>query len=320
MQIGYYFGVPSIAVNKYIGFQTWKSGKTRSVIKILIENENIPIIPEAINFKWLKRECEKIGIKFIQSQKNSKIEIKHIVLSLIKFDSDIKTLLRNILIENHPIVGFKISKEKYTRNIEARFVNHSLEEFEVETGIYSEDWYNNQYLLKHKLNSKKTLYLCKEKTLNPVNFRLMLKTHEEDFLKGLYILSKTDLKKIKGADVDPINAFNKMLKNYEKKTGKKYSKFNGTISNNRVNYKSDPIMYFVNKIDIPIFKDSSGKISLVPKGSGDFENLLYFKKMVELSRNIGIIFESEDYRNWMKYLDYCGETDQIKQLENKAKS
>ena len=319
MRIGYYFGVPGIAVDKHIGFLSWKSGITRSIIERLIEHENIPIVPEAINFKQLNEECEKLGVKLIHLEKHSKIEIKHKILSLIKFGIDLKILLRIILIENHPIIGFSISKKKYTSNIESRFVNMSLDEFQMVTGIHSDDDYSNQYLLKYNIDSNKTLYLCKEKTLNPINFRLVLKTHEENFVRGLFILSPIELEILKDIDVDPIIAFETLLKNYEEKTGKKYINFNGIVSNKRVDLKSDPIMYFINIINIPIFKDGSGKISLVPRGSGDFDNLLYFKKMAYLSGNCGIVFESEDYRNWLRYIDYYGETDIIKYMEKNLK-
>ena len=315
MRIGYYFGVSRIAAVNHIEFLSWKSGITRSIIERLIENENIPIFPEVINLKRLNRECEKLGVKLIKLEKYSKFDIKHKILSLIKFGIDLKILLRIILIENHPIIGFSISKVKYTANIESRFVSLGLDEFQMETGIYPDDNYSNQYLLKYKVDSNKTLYLCKEKTLNPINFRLVLKTHKENFVRGLCILSPAQLEILKDVDVDPLIAFDMLLKNYEKKTGSKYINFNGIISNKRVEIKSDPILYFINIINIPIFKDGSGKISLIPKGYGDFDSLVYFKKMTYLTRNFGIVFESEDYNNWLRYIDYYGETDVIKYLE-----
>ena len=83
MRIGYYFGVPGIAVDKHIGFLSWKSGITRSIIERLYLDEAELKRRRAI---YLQRKRQEI----------SKLVKRQIILEVLNLEFNLNIPNKNI--------------------------------------------------------------------------------------------------------------------------------------------------------------------------------------------------------------------------------
>jgi hypothetical protein len=208
------------------------------------------------------------------------------LLNTIDKTHHIKGILDTLLTENHEIRGFKMVKPLLSvilkNHLHKEQILISPEVPYLKSGNDFEDNYPipNFFMLEKSNSNSDILYLCKERTLTPKNFVLVLKSHKENKVFG--VISLLDPKTNETLKVsDPLAKALLSKKNTLVENG-----IHCKISNNPVisNGESIPAHYFA---------------ELMEESSNDLHAFSRFG--TASNDNFSIWVES---RNWNNYLHY----------------
>ena len=119
---------------------------------------------------------------------NHKISILEYIKTRIKangFDDYLNWFI-NLLDENMAINGFKMTKNPYCKQHQNLFQDN----YKIEGNLYWDQLINqeefiNSFILEKTDKKEDILYLCKKRSCNPYNFRLVLKSHQENNIIGI---------------------------------------------------------------------------------------------------------------------------------------
>lgn len=209
---------------------------------------------------------------------------------------NIKGFLDKLLTENHEIRGFRMGKPLLSVILKNHLYKDQIlispEVPYIKFGNNSEDNFPipNFFMLEKSHSNNDILYLCKERTLTPQNFVLVLKTHKENKVFGVIsLLDPNTNETLKGS-----NPLAKAL--IGKKETLVENGINCMISNQSVISNSEgesiPEHYFA---------------ELMQEQSNDLHAFLRFGK--SLNDNFSIWVASRNWKNYLHYKNSDGTND-----------
>ena len=196
MRIGYYWLAKS---------EEPLSKDSPEVVKFfeeLIENDMIEFSEPKKESSLVDRHNTKELRSFIDKAKENNLSINEYIKYKLKHENLELSWLKPLLQENTIIKGFKISEKPYTyihQNLFQRKFKLTKESRwrYMEPNVLDSHWQKNLFILDYTNDKKDKLYLCLKRSFNPLNFRLVLKSHEENQIIGIINLDvSVDGKKI----------------------------------------------------------------------------------------------------------------------------
>ena len=153
----------------------------------LIENDMIEFSEPKKESSLVGRHNTKELRSFTDKAKENNLSINEYIKYKLKHENLELSWLKPLLQENTIIKGFKISEKPYT------YIHQNL--FQSKFKLTRETSRTESlFILDYTRDKKDKLYLCKKRSFNPLKFRLVLKSHEENQIIGIINVDIIDKK------------------------------------------------------------------------------------------------------------------------------
>ena len=215
------------------------------------------------------------------------------LLRTIDNTHNIKVFLDKLLTENHEIRGFRMKNPLLNVNLSNHLYKEQIlispEVPYLKSGNNSEDNFPipNFFSLEKSDSNNDILYLCKERTLTPKNFVLVLKTHKENKVFGVISLLDPNTNETLKVS-DPLAKSIITKKNTLVENGINCMISNQSVISNNEG-ESIPEHYFA---------------EFMQEQSNDLHAFLRFGK--SLNDNFSIWVESRNWKNYLHYKNHDG--------------